>query len=274
MTCWWPLALVLLGIAVASADSPPAFTAAGLARGDRPAKSVVPGTYLTIYGTNLGLPPGQSCGTGFPKSTYPKEYCGTQVLLGDMPAELLYVSDKQINFKVPQDAPNSGTVDIRVVFTGKSSRPITMRSSAEWATVSLDAPAYTDMPVWLKIDLPFEGAVGYPSDLGPAGFGCNMVEVRRNGQRLPPACATELGVVPIRVGGYIADPMQLGRKCKPIVCHCICCTGWTCREYTKSVTPSGRCLSEWCRSRRNSRPAPSGLQSRFCPPRPISAPTG
>src|SRR5579864_3563833 len=107
MSWWRPLVLLLLAMAVACADAPPQFTAAGLARGDRPAKSVVPGSYLTIYGTNLGLPPGQSCGTSSPKSTYPKEYCGTQVLLGGMPGELLYVSDKQINFKVPLDAPKS-----------------------------------------------------------------------------------------------------------------------------------------------------------------------
>ena len=187
MTSWRPLTLVLLGMAVAFADSTPQFTAAGLARGDRPAKSVVPGTYLTIYGTNLGLPPGQPCGTSFPKSTYPKEYCGTQVLLSDMPAELLYVSDKQINFKVPLDAPTSGTVDVRVVYNGQSSRPVTIKAGFEKTTVSLVSLAYAGMPVWLKIDLPFEwtGAVRYPFILGPAGFGCNMVEVRRNGQPLP-----------------------------------------------------------------------------------------
>ncbi|HYL78005.1 MAG TPA: IPT/TIG domain-containing protein [Bryobacteraceae bacterium] len=211
MTCWRLLALVLLVIAVASADSPPAFTAAGLARGDRPAKSVVPGTYLIIYGTNLGPAPGQ-CRETRPQSTYPKEYCGTQVLLGDMPAELLYVSDKQINFKVPLDAPKSGTVDVRVVYKDQSSQPVTMRAGSNWVTVSLDGPAYTDMPVWLKIDVPFEGAVGYPSVFGPAGFGCNMVEARRNGQRLPLLARPDWAWYPIRIGGNICGPYATGTK--------------------------------------------------------------
>lgn len=62
-----------------------------------------------------------------------------------------------------------------------------MKAGFETTSVSLDGPAYTDMPVWLKIDLPFEfvGSVRYPFVLGPAGFGCNEVEVRRNGQALP-----------------------------------------------------------------------------------------
>jgi hypothetical protein len=113
--------------------------------------------------------------------------CGTQVLIGDMPTELLYVSDKQINFKIPQDSPQGGTVDIRVVYDGQPSRPVSMKAGFEPTTVSLDGPAYTDMPVWLKIDLPYEfaGEVRYPFILGPAGFGCNEVEVRRNGQMLP-----------------------------------------------------------------------------------------
>ena len=186
MTLWRPIALTLLGIAGACADSPPEFTAAGIARGTRPARMVVPGTNLTIYGRNLAPPPGQ-CRATYPTSTYPKEFCGTPVLLGDTPAELLYVSDTQINFKIPQDAPQSGTVDIRVVYKGQFSRPLAMKAGFEQTTVSLDGPAYTGMPVWLKVDLPFEwtGAVRYPFILGPAGFGCNTVELRKNRQMLP-----------------------------------------------------------------------------------------
>jgi hypothetical protein len=184
---WWQSAgLLLLGIVAAAADSPPEFTAAGLARGARPARMVVPGTFLTIYGSNLGSPPG-TCAAAFPVFTWPRKFCGTQVLIADMPTELLYVSDKQINFKVPQDSPQGGIVDIRVVYDGRSSRPVWMKAGFERTTVSLDGPAYTDMPVWLKIDLPYEfaGAVRYPFILGPAGSGCNEVEVRRNGQMLP-----------------------------------------------------------------------------------------
>src|SRR5471032_810268 len=107
MTLWRPLALTLLGMAGACADAPPEFTAAGVACGTRPARMVVPGTTLTIYGPNLAPAPGQ-CRATYPVSTYPQEFCGTQVLLGDTPAELLYVSDTQINFKVPGMCPKAG----------------------------------------------------------------------------------------------------------------------------------------------------------------------
>jgi hypothetical protein len=53
------------------------------------------------------------------------------------------------------------------------------------ATVALDSPAYVDMPIWLHVKLP-RGmeAIRYPYVLGLAGFGCNQVEVRRNGKLL------------------------------------------------------------------------------------------
>ncbi|MDQ6678159.1 MAG: hypothetical protein M3Z09_12775 [Acidobacteriota bacterium] len=116
---------------------------------------------------------------------YPNELCGTQVLIGDRPAGLLYVSEQQINCKVPVDALESAGADIRVVYNGQSSLPVQMKVGFEKTVVSLDRPAYTDMPVWLKVELPFEGWIGYPSVLGPAAFGCNQVEVRRNGNLLP-----------------------------------------------------------------------------------------
>jgi hypothetical protein len=180
--------VLLIGIGAAGADSPPEFTAAGVVRGDRRAKMVVPGTILTIYGSNLGPisgPLGTCRSTVMPPPL--KDLCGTQVLIGDKQAELLFVSDNQINFKVPGDSPRSGTVEIRVVSRGLASPPMMMKAGFEHTTVSLDGPAYVDMPVWLNIDLPyeFEGAVRYPFILGLAGFGCNEVEVRRNGQPLP-----------------------------------------------------------------------------------------
>ncbi len=178
-------AVVLFGSALAAADFPPVFSASGVARGTRPARMVVPGTILTIYGGNLGPWPGKCTGISRP-SNWPREFCGTQVLIGDMPAELLYVSHDQINFKVPQDSPREGIVDVRVVYNGQFSQPVSMKAGFEPTTVALDGPVYTDMPVWLKIDVPYEfaGAVGYPGVLSAAGFGCNQVEVRRNGQML------------------------------------------------------------------------------------------
>lgn len=186
MTTWRPVAYLLLGFAAWAADSPPEFSAAGVARGARPARMVVPGTYLTIYGRNLGPPPGE-CAADVPPAPYPVEACGTQVLIGAIPAPLIFVSDKQINLLVPADSPSGGSVEIRVVYRGLSSLPVAMQAGFEKTTVSLEGPAYAGMPVWLKVELPaeLEGSVHYPSALGPAGFGCNEVEMRRNGQPLP-----------------------------------------------------------------------------------------
>jgi hypothetical protein len=176
--------IFFFGILALSADFPPRFTAAGVARGDRAAKMIVPGTILTVFGTNLGPRPGE-CNAAM-RSTPPIEYCGTQVLIGNTKAELLFVSDTQINFRVPADLVERGTVDLRVSYNGQSSLPVPMKAGFEKPTLALASPAYTGMPVWLAIDLPYEfGGVGYPYRLGPAGFGCHRLEVRRNGQALP-----------------------------------------------------------------------------------------
>jgi hypothetical protein len=186
-----------------AADPPPEFSAAGVVRGAESAPILVPGAGLSIYGSHLGPFPACSAANPDPKlretvnprnpdpnfanlSVYPKELCGVQVLIGDKPAGMLYVSERQINFKVPQDSAETGTVDLRVVSQGQSSAPLRMPAGFEKTTVSLAEPAYTDMPVWLKVETRFGlGRIAYPSPYGPAGFGCNQVEVRRDGKLLP-----------------------------------------------------------------------------------------
>ena len=119
-------------------------------------------------------------------SVYPRELCGVVVMIGDKTAGLLYVSDKQINFKAPQDSAESGTVELRVVYQGQSSAAVEIPAGFGMTTVSLDEPAYAGMPVWLKVQTRRRlGAISYPSPHGPAGFGCHQVEVRRNGKLLP-----------------------------------------------------------------------------------------
>jgi hypothetical protein len=195
---------LLLSVNLWGGDPAPEFTAAGVVRGAGPAKTLVPGVGMSVYGQHLG-PSGRSCsGSADPQrretpnprrldrrfvdtSIYPTELCGVQVFIGDKLAGLLFVSEKQINFKVPQDSPESGNAVIRVVRMGQSSPPVTMGAGFEKTTVSLEQPAYTGMPVWLLANLPFDsGTIRYPYVLGPAGFGCNEVEVRRQGQLLAP----------------------------------------------------------------------------------------
>jgi hypothetical protein len=191
--------ILLLGVAAWCADSPPQFTAAGITR-----KIIVPGEGISIYGINLGPERGGCAATADPQArepinprnpnpqftsaaVYPKELCQTQVLIGDKAAGLLFVSDKQINLKIPQDSPEIGDVEIRVVYNGQSSVAVRLPAGFEKTTLSLDQPTYTDMPVWLKVELPalWQNSLQYPFTAGPAGFGCIQVEVRRNGQLLP-----------------------------------------------------------------------------------------
>ena len=165
-----------------NAEAPPEFIPEGIT-----SRILTPGAILTMYGLHLGAA-GQCIA---PRSSvnppvYPLEICGTQVFVGGEPAGLLYASEKQINFQVPQDSPKSGTADLRVVYNGQWSKPLTMEAGFDKMTIRLDQPAYTDMPVWLKVESRSSAKVGiaYPSLLGPAGFGCNEVEVRRDGKLL------------------------------------------------------------------------------------------
>jgi hypothetical protein len=171
-----------------SAEPPPEFTLEGVGGAGA---ILTPGGIVTIYGQHLGaagqcMPPPR-IGSA---PAYPVEICATQVYVGNEPAGLLYVSEKQINFQVPKDGPENGSADLRVVHNGQWSKPLTMLAGFPKMTIGLDQPAYTDMPVWLKVEFRSElwGGIRYPSLLGPAGFGCNQVEVRRDGkllERLP-----------------------------------------------------------------------------------------
>lgn len=169
------------------------------------ASYLAPGAILRIAGERLGPSPGCEAkadpllqDTPNPHNpdlaidplarntwVYPKELCGVQVFLNDLPAGLAYVSAGQINLKLPQDSPEDGTASLRVVYRGQSGASMEMPAGWGKTTVALAEPAYVGMPVWLKVELRYGlGSVGYPSLFGPAAFGCNQVEVRRDGKLL------------------------------------------------------------------------------------------
>lgn len=181
--------LALAGACANGADPAPEFAAAGVAKGFAPVLSIEPGDEISIYGHYLG--PLEACeGQADARAAspaHPTELCGTQVLIGGEPAGLLSVSEKLINLDVPRDMPEGGDVEIRVVRLGQTSAPLRVKAGFERATVSLEQPAYTDMAVWLKVEMPQSlGGVSYPGGgLGPAGFGCSEVEVRKDGKALP-----------------------------------------------------------------------------------------
>jgi hypothetical protein len=169
--------------------------------GDRPIL-LAPGLLISIYGSHLG--PMGSC-QGAPDSQhsetpsplrpkqmfqetliYPPTLCDTQVFVGSLPAGLLYVQEGQINFKVPQETPITGTAELRVVYRGQASLPVSLPLGLESTTLSLETPAAVGMPVWLKVSaFGWDRSIQYPFDIRPANFKCTEVELRRNGVQLP-----------------------------------------------------------------------------------------
>lgn len=163
----------------------PSFDAAHVLFVDRPVP-LAPGLVLSIFGTDLG--PSVGC-QGFhdEKGIYPTSLCDTHVLVAGAPAGLLYVAAGQINFMVPKETPVEGSAALSVVYQGRSSKAIAMPLGVETAALLLDGPARVGMPVWLRLKPPYnqEPLVRYPFMVFPASFGCNDVEVRRDGELLP-----------------------------------------------------------------------------------------
>jgi hypothetical protein len=169
--------------------------------GDHPVP-LAPGMLMSIYGERLG--PATSCTANADphrmetpnparpdqsfaeRLIFPAELCGVQVFVAGLPAGLLYVSETQINFKVPQPVSVAGTAELRVVYQNLSAS-VTLPAGLETTSLRVDGEARVDGPVWIRIGLPygFGGIVQYPVRVQPGDFGCNQIEVRRNGVPLP-----------------------------------------------------------------------------------------
>jgi uncharacterized protein (TIGR03437 family) len=85
---------------------------------------ISPGALQTLYGTHLAG--GQTAQASYP---WPTTLGGVQVLAGDTPLPLLYVSDTQVNFYVPPGLPLA-KMDV-VLKTSSASLPFTVDVSEE-----------------------------------------------------------------------------------------------------------------------------------------------
>jgi hypothetical protein len=175
--------------------------------------------FLSIYGEHLGPVPSctgnadtrrkESPAAARPNQSFaetlifPTELCGVQVFLAGRAAGLQYASDSQINFKVPQDSPVEGEAELKVVFRGQE-HSVKLRVGLENAALSLDVPAHAGGPIWLRIDPPFGwyDTVRYPVQIEPWNFGCQEIEVRRDGQPLPR--------IPVQTGGGVSGGLPCG----------------------------------------------------------------
>ena len=98
-----------------------------------------------------------------------------------------------------------GTAPLRVVYQGRGSAAVEMRLGLEPATLSLEQPARVGGPVWVHIQapsFPWYGDVRYPVEIAPADFGCNEMEVRRNGALLPR--------IPMQAAAYMGVGLMCG----------------------------------------------------------------
>jgi uncharacterized protein (TIGR03437 family) len=88
---------------------PTSFTAAGVVNSASSVAGISPGGMVTIYGTSLAG--GFISQAGFP---WPTELANVTVLLNNQPAQLLYVSDTQINLVAPMDlVPGTATLTVQ-----------------------------------------------------------------------------------------------------------------------------------------------------------------
>ncbi len=154
----------------------PRFTSEGLPhREDGKLLLFAPGMIVTLYGEDLGPGP------------------GVRVLVDGREAELLYASAKQVNFKIPEDAPEEGSAPIEVCVRDKCSDPVVFRFSLRKAFIRLAGHAYVHMPVWIEVEQPWSD-IHYPYNIFPLDFGGARFEVLYQGKpQAPLRSSTELG---------------------------------------------------------------------------------
>jgi hypothetical protein len=176
------LLLAVLPFAGQSPQPIPVFSRESIGAVGRSARVLAPGMVLMLYGGHLAPEP--VCGQ--PTVQPALELCGVRVLIDTAPAELLYVSSGQINFKIPADVPMEGFAPLRVCVGAACSTPVPMWFSTRTALISLEKPAYVHIPVWIRVDPPPPYSVSYPCWNGPWMPPGYEFEVRRNGGSLAP----------------------------------------------------------------------------------------
>jgi hypothetical protein len=172
---------VFLAAVLSAQTLMPSFTRQGLV----PAQSLMPGDVVTIYGEHLA-PAGCYQTAPSAPGIYPTEMCGTQVTVAGIPAGLLAVLEKQINLRIPPEAPAAGDAAVVVSVNGVSSGSVMVAFGKPKVMLSLEEPAYLHMPVWIAVKRPLPYDVAYPYALNPGNFGGGRFEVRQNGIILRP----------------------------------------------------------------------------------------
>jgi len=189
---------VMYGTLPASPPPQPAFQAQGVVNAASFTTSAVRGSVATIFGSNLA--PAQAPAVSVP---LPRSLAGVMVTANDQPVPLWYVSGGQINFQMPWEVPESGTVAIRVynglaasdavsvpvqpaepgIFEYQSTagqiEPVI--THADYSLVTSDKPASSgeEIVIWMTGfgDVTSTPATGFPSPVGVLVAGKPSVSV-------------------------------------------------------------------------------------------------
>jgi len=156
---------------------PPFINPDGVIRGDTNRPGMFPpGTLIGIWGHNFG--PAAGCNGDA------TALCGVQVLLDGKPIAIQFVTDVQINARIPDDTPGQPISRLTVVSGGRTSDPVEVHRTAETVTIALDGVARVDGPVWIHVDS--LRATYPPMRIIPWEFACDTFEVRKDGKPLAP----------------------------------------------------------------------------------------
>jgi len=178
--------VLLTGMAFGQAGVP-RFSREGLPhREDGKPALLAPGMIIELYGENLG--PDPWCDKQIPQNgPYPLEACGVRVLVDGRAAGLLFAGSKQINFKIPDNAPEDGEAPIQVCVHDTCSDRLTARFSLRKAFIHGQGHAYVHMPVWIEVEEPSCcGGIHYPNSFFPFDFEGARFDVLHHGEPMKP----------------------------------------------------------------------------------------
>jgi uncharacterized protein (TIGR03437 family) len=179
-----------------------------------PDSAIAPGSFISIFGTNMAT--GLKSSPGYPLFT---SLGGTQVTLGGEPLPLQFVTGSQINALVPYDAPVNAVQQLTVVQNGVASLPQTVFVAAAQPAVFTQNQSGSGAGVMVVIEADgteFVATSSAPATAGNAlaiycaGLGAVNPAVPA-GTAVPASGLTQTdGTVTVTIGGLPAQVLFSG----------------------------------------------------------------
>lgn len=113
--------VITIGVSMkTAASSAPALSSGGVANAASGAAGVAPGTWISLYGTNLAAAARTMTSSDITGNTMPTSLGGVSVQIDGKAAFVYYASPSQINVLAPDDS-NAGSVSVTVTNSGGTS---------------------------------------------------------------------------------------------------------------------------------------------------------